>query len=112
MHLIKIRKSATEAAAYPHAACLTQGRPRVGYGAMHNVQYKFEVIRCRNEEVNFQGSSANIFKPKMKWPMTDGRADGQTDRRSPLHTKRNTLPQLTNLKITKRFSKKTIELRF
>ncbi|KAH3754498.1 hypothetical protein DPMN_189173 [Dreissena polymorpha] len=41
-----------KADAYPHAACLTQGRPRVGYGAMHNVQYKFEVIQCRNEEVN------------------------------------------------------------
>ncbi|KAH3792025.1 hypothetical protein DPMN_145514 [Dreissena polymorpha] len=26
--------------------------PRVGNGAMHNVQYQFEVNRCRNEEVN------------------------------------------------------------
>ncbi|KAH3695613.1 hypothetical protein DPMN_083070 [Dreissena polymorpha] len=25
---------------------------------IRDVQYKFEVIRCRNEEVNFQGSSA------------------------------------------------------
>ncbi|KAH3839984.1 hypothetical protein DPMN_113425 [Dreissena polymorpha] len=28
------------------------GRPRVGNGAMHNVQYQFEVNWCRNEEVN------------------------------------------------------------
>ncbi|KAH3861791.1 hypothetical protein DPMN_024741 [Dreissena polymorpha] len=35
--------------AYPHAACLTQGRPRVGNGAMH-------INRCRNEEVIVKGN--------------------------------------------------------
>ncbi|KAH3830780.1 hypothetical protein DPMN_104033 [Dreissena polymorpha] len=34
---------------------------------IRDVQYKFEVIQCRNEEVNFQGSSANR--------RTDGRTD-------------------------------------
>ncbi|KAH3703087.1 hypothetical protein DPMN_078115 [Dreissena polymorpha] len=33
---IKTRNDAAEADAYPHAACLTQGRPRVGNGAMHS----------------------------------------------------------------------------
>ncbi|KAH3740617.1 hypothetical protein DPMN_047324 [Dreissena polymorpha] len=28
------------------------GSPRVGNGAMHKVQYQFQVNRCRNEEVN------------------------------------------------------------
>ncbi|KAH3873881.1 hypothetical protein DPMN_037121 [Dreissena polymorpha] len=42
------------------------GRPRVGNVTMHNVQYQFEVNGCRNEEVNFQGSSAN----------SDGQSDG------------------------------------
>ncbi|KAH3706763.1 hypothetical protein DPMN_066152 [Dreissena polymorpha] len=32
-------------------------RPRDGNGAMHNVQYQFEVNWCRNEEANFQGYS-------------------------------------------------------
>ncbi|KAH3819501.1 hypothetical protein DPMN_121239 [Dreissena polymorpha] len=39
---------------------------------IRDVQYKFEVIRCRNEEVNFQGSMAR----------TDRRTDRQTDRRT------------------------------
>ncbi|KAH3785566.1 hypothetical protein DPMN_163657 [Dreissena polymorpha] len=34
---------------------------------IRDVQYQFEVIRCRNEEVNFPGSSANS---------TDGRTNG------------------------------------
>ncbi|KAH3785788.1 hypothetical protein DPMN_163882 [Dreissena polymorpha] len=34
---------------------------------IRDVQYQFEVNRCRNEEVNFPGSSANS---------TDGRTDG------------------------------------
>ncbi|KAH3776494.1 hypothetical protein DPMN_177920 [Dreissena polymorpha] len=32
------------------------GRPRVGNGAMHNVQYQFEVSRCRNEEFIVKGN--------------------------------------------------------
>ncbi|KAH3822804.1 hypothetical protein DPMN_124595 [Dreissena polymorpha] len=38
---------------------------------IRDVQYKFEVIQCRNEEVNFQGSSGNR--------RTDRRTDGRTD---------------------------------
>ncbi|KAH3796191.1 hypothetical protein DPMN_149758 [Dreissena polymorpha] len=30
------RNGAAETDAHPHAACLTQGRPRVGNGAMHS----------------------------------------------------------------------------
>ncbi|KAH3752751.1 hypothetical protein DPMN_187377 [Dreissena polymorpha] len=54
------RNCAAEADAYPHAACLTQGRPRVGNGAMYieiyrivirEVQYQLKVNRCRNEEI-------------------------------------------------------------
>ncbi|KAH3850078.1 hypothetical protein DPMN_092484 [Dreissena polymorpha] len=41
------------------------GRPRVGNGAMHGeVQYQFEVNRCRNKEVN------------LPLARTDGRTDG------------------------------------
>ncbi|KAH3699336.1 hypothetical protein DPMN_074292 [Dreissena polymorpha] len=46
------------------------GRPRVDNWAMHNVQYQFEVNRCRNEE--FQGSSAN-----------NGRTDGGDNHNTP-----------------------------
>ncbi|KAH3782868.1 hypothetical protein DPMN_160789 [Dreissena polymorpha] len=48
------------------------GRPRVVNGAMHN-QYQFEVNRCINEEVNFQGSSANSVEGDSG---QDGRTDG------------------------------------
>ncbi|KAH3834948.1 hypothetical protein DPMN_108281 [Dreissena polymorpha] len=50
------------------------GRPRlssiveVDRIVIRDVQYQFEVNRCRNEELNFQGSSAN----------SDERTDGQT----------------------------------
>ncbi|KAH3835999.1 hypothetical protein DPMN_109368 [Dreissena polymorpha] len=88
--IIKTRNGAAEADAYPHAACLTRGRPRVGNGAIHKGQYQFEVNRSRNEEVNtdrrtdrrkfqdsrwtdgqmaeitFQGSSANSFHKDWK----------------------------------------------
>ncbi|KAH3729570.1 hypothetical protein DPMN_055541 [Dreissena polymorpha] len=61
-----------------------EGRPRNGNGAIiveidriviRDVQYKFEVIRCRNEEVNFQGSSAYSVGG-------DSGQNGQTDRRT------------------------------
>ncbi|KAH3895818.1 hypothetical protein DPMN_019985 [Dreissena polymorpha] len=79
------------------------GRPRVGNGAMHieidrivirEAQYQFEVNQCRNEEVNFHGSSAysdgrtdahhhNIptFSQKNHFQdmTTDGWKDGQTE---------------------------------
>ncbi|KAH3826327.1 hypothetical protein DPMN_128227 [Dreissena polymorpha] len=48
-------QSMSTADAYPHAACLTQGRFRVGNGAMH-IQYQLEVNRCRNEEVIVKGN--------------------------------------------------------
>ncbi|KAH3806340.1 hypothetical protein DPMN_134659 [Dreissena polymorpha] len=35
------------------------GRPRIDRIVIREAQYQFEVNRCRNEEVNFQGSSAN-----------------------------------------------------
>ncbi|KAH3847287.1 hypothetical protein DPMN_089606 [Dreissena polymorpha] len=50
------------------------GRPRFGNGAMHKVHYQFEVNQSRNEEVNFQGCSANSVGG-------DSGQDGQTDRR-------------------------------
>ncbi|KAH3749841.1 hypothetical protein DPMN_184356 [Dreissena polymorpha] len=52
------RNGAAETDAYPHGACLTQGRPRVGMGpcivdriVIREVQYQLEVNRCRNEEI-------------------------------------------------------------
>ncbi|KAH3782450.1 hypothetical protein DPMN_160365 [Dreissena polymorpha] len=41
---------------------------------IRDVQYQFEVNRCRNEEVHFQGSSANSVGG-------DSGQDGQTDGR-------------------------------
>ncbi|KAH3854096.1 hypothetical protein DPMN_096635 [Dreissena polymorpha] len=32
------------------------GRPRVVNGAMHKVQYQFEVNRCRNEDIILKGN--------------------------------------------------------
>ncbi|KAH3853517.1 hypothetical protein DPMN_096042 [Dreissena polymorpha] len=43
---------------------------------IRDVQYKFEVIPCRNEEVNCQGSSA--YTEEIIVSMTDGQTDGQT----------------------------------
>ncbi|KAH3719107.1 hypothetical protein DPMN_061938 [Dreissena polymorpha] len=51
------------------------GRPKFCNGAMHNVQYQFEVNRCRNEEVNFQGFSANSV-------IKDSGQDERTDRQT------------------------------
>ncbi|KAH3821780.1 hypothetical protein DPMN_123548 [Dreissena polymorpha] len=45
---------------------LWAGRPRVGNGAMHKVQYRFEVNRCRNNEILVKG----IFG--WAWPMWAG----------------------------------------
>ncbi|KAH3717111.1 hypothetical protein DPMN_059889 [Dreissena polymorpha] len=42
---------------------------------IRDVQYTFEVIQCTNEEVNFQGSSANSVGG-------EGGQDGRTDRRT------------------------------
>ncbi|KAH3754191.1 hypothetical protein DPMN_188854 [Dreissena polymorpha] len=73
--------SPKNADAYPHAACLTQGRPGFEIGpriveidriVIRDVQYKCEVIQCTNEEVNFQGSSANSVGGA-------GGQDGRTD---------------------------------
>ncbi|KAH3841897.1 hypothetical protein DPMN_115380 [Dreissena polymorpha] len=44
------------------------GRPRIDRIVIREVQYQFEVNRCRNKEVNFQGSMAR----------TDGQTDGRT----------------------------------
>ncbi|KAH3787515.1 hypothetical protein DPMN_165639 [Dreissena polymorpha] len=46
---------------------LWAGRPRVGKGAIHNVQYQFEVNRCRNEEIIVKGNFG------WAWPMWAGR---------------------------------------
>ncbi|KAH3882730.1 hypothetical protein DPMN_006674 [Dreissena polymorpha] len=43
------------------------GRPRIGNGAIHNVQYQFEVKRCRNEEIIVKGNFG------WAWPMWPGR---------------------------------------
>ncbi|KAH3700170.1 hypothetical protein DPMN_075141 [Dreissena polymorpha] len=53
-------------ARHPHAACVSQGRPKVGNGAMHKVQYQFEVNRCRNEEIIVKGNFG------WAWPMWAG----------------------------------------
>ncbi|KAH3885473.1 hypothetical protein DPMN_009467 [Dreissena polymorpha] len=45
---------------------------------IRDVQYQLEVNRCRNEEVNFQGSSAYSVGGDSG---QDGRRDGQTDGR-------------------------------
>ncbi|KAH3839333.1 hypothetical protein DPMN_112761 [Dreissena polymorpha] len=43
------------------------------------IRDKFEVIQCRNEEVNFQGSSANsVGGAGGQGRRTDGRTDGRT----------------------------------
>ncbi|KAH3889923.1 hypothetical protein DPMN_013990 [Dreissena polymorpha] len=54
------RNGAAKAYAYPHAACLTQGRPRVGNGVMH-------MNRCGNEEVIVKGNFGWV------WPIWTGR---------------------------------------
>ncbi|KAH3778538.1 hypothetical protein DPMN_180003 [Dreissena polymorpha] len=38
------------------------GRPRVGNGAMHTVQYQFEVNRCRNKEI-IRGAPGLVMGP-------------------------------------------------
>ncbi|KAH3726432.1 hypothetical protein DPMN_052299 [Dreissena polymorpha] len=48
------------------------GRPRIDRIVIRVVQYQFEVNPCRNEEVNFQGSSANSVGG-------DSGQDGQTE---------------------------------
>ncbi|KAH3851705.1 hypothetical protein DPMN_094189, partial [Dreissena polymorpha] len=46
---------------------------------IRDVQYQLEVNRCRNEEVNFQGSSAySVGGDSGQDGQTDGRTDGQT----------------------------------
>ncbi|KAH3827710.1 hypothetical protein DPMN_129651 [Dreissena polymorpha] len=52
------------------------GRPRIDRIVIREVQYRFEVNLCRNEEVNFQGSSANSVGGDSG---QDGRTDRQTD---------------------------------
>ncbi|KAH3842366.1 hypothetical protein DPMN_115863 [Dreissena polymorpha] len=49
------------------------GRPRIDRIVIREVKYQFEVNRCRNEEVNFQGSSANSVGGDSG---QDGRTDG------------------------------------
>ncbi|KAH3778539.1 hypothetical protein DPMN_180004 [Dreissena polymorpha] len=51
------------------------GRPRIDCIVIREAQYHFEVNRLRNEEVNFQGSSANSVGGAGG---QDGWADGQT----------------------------------
>ncbi|KAH3709869.1 hypothetical protein DPMN_069334 [Dreissena polymorpha] len=51
-----------------------KGRPRIDRIVIRDVQYQFEVNRCRNEEVNFKGSRANSVGG------VSGQ-DGRTDRR-------------------------------
>ncbi|KAH3821580.1 hypothetical protein DPMN_123344 [Dreissena polymorpha] len=48
-----------------HNGMDSAGRPRVGNVAIHNVQYQFEVNRCRNEEV--------IVKGNFRWACSCGR---------------------------------------
>ncbi|KAH3778615.1 hypothetical protein DPMN_180084 [Dreissena polymorpha] len=52
---------------------------------VRDVQYQFEVNRCRNEGVNFQGSSANSAGG---YCGQDGRADGGQTTISPRFLKR------------------------
>ncbi|KAH3768732.1 hypothetical protein DPMN_169949 [Dreissena polymorpha] len=47
-------------------------RPRVGNGAMHMVQYQFEVNRCRNEKIIVEGNFGWAW-PMWAWPMWAGR---------------------------------------
>ncbi|KAH3769225.1 hypothetical protein DPMN_170474 [Dreissena polymorpha] len=42
---------------------MSAGRPRVGNGAMHKVQYQFEVNLCRNEDIIVKGNFG------WAWPM-------------------------------------------
>ncbi|KAH3740384.1 hypothetical protein DPMN_047090 [Dreissena polymorpha] len=51
------------------------GHPRIDRIVIREVQYQFEVNRCRNKEVNFQGSSAFCVGG-------DSGQDGRTDRRT------------------------------
>ncbi|KAH3809865.1 hypothetical protein DPMN_138245 [Dreissena polymorpha] len=67
------RNGSAEAHEYPNAACLTQGRPRVGNRGpciveinrivMRKVQYQLEVNWCRNEEIIVKGNVECV------WPM-------------------------------------------
>ncbi|KAH3866214.1 hypothetical protein DPMN_029272 [Dreissena polymorpha] len=50
------------------------GRPRVGNGAVHNVQYQFEENRCRNEEVIVKGNFG------WAWSMWAGAPQVEIDR--------------------------------
>ncbi|KAH3880122.1 hypothetical protein DPMN_004035 [Dreissena polymorpha] len=59
--------AANEADTYPHAACLTQGRPRIDRIVIREVQYQFEVNRCRNEEIIVKSNFG------WAWPMWAGR---------------------------------------
>ncbi|KAH3749103.1 hypothetical protein DPMN_183594 [Dreissena polymorpha] len=55
------------------------GRPRIDRIVIRDVQYQFEVNRCRNEEVNLQGSSAySRGGDSGQYGRTDGPTDGQT----------------------------------
>ncbi|KAH3748709.1 hypothetical protein DPMN_183159 [Dreissena polymorpha] len=49
------------------------GRPRIDRIVIRDVQYQLEVNRCRNEEVNFRGSSVNSVGE-------ESGQDGQTER--------------------------------
>ncbi|KAH3773433.1 hypothetical protein DPMN_174794 [Dreissena polymorpha] len=49
------------------------GRPRIDRIVIRDVQYQIEVNQCRNEEVNFQGSSAHSVGGDSG---QDGRTDG------------------------------------
>ncbi|KAH3753246.1 hypothetical protein DPMN_187880 [Dreissena polymorpha] len=51
------------------------GRPRIDRIVIREVQYQFEDNRCRNEEIIFQGSSANSVGGDSG---QDGRTDGRT----------------------------------
>ncbi|KAH3857457.1 hypothetical protein DPMN_100064 [Dreissena polymorpha] len=54
------------------------GRPRIDRIVIREVQDQFEVNRCRNEEVNFQGSSAySVGGDSGQDGQTDGRTDGR-----------------------------------
>ncbi|KAH3716575.1 hypothetical protein DPMN_059299 [Dreissena polymorpha] len=76
------RNGSAEAHAYTNAACLTQGRPRVGNRGpciveinrivIRKVQYQLEVNWCRNEEIIVKGNVECVWPMWVECPRGEG----------------------------------------
>ncbi|KAH3895025.1 hypothetical protein DPMN_019185 [Dreissena polymorpha] len=79
-------KEVSKADAYPHAACLTQGRPRdveIDRIVIRAVQYQFEVKWCRNEEVNVKGRHGQAGMGRQAGMKAGRQAGRQAEQKNP-----------------------------